>query len=100
MTKKQKLESELGKPLTEAEFAAYVKERQRIKRAEAQRRYRAANGFQFVHAKLSAPAGMALIYLKNQWGFESTRLCVEAALRHLALETRDGLKRIRLTIDD
>jgi hypothetical protein len=100
MTKKQRLESEIGRPLTEAEFAAYVKERQRRINVEKQRRYRAANGFQFVHAKLSAPAGMALIYLKKQWGFETTRMCVEAALKHLALETRDGLKRIRLTIDD
>jgi hypothetical protein len=100
MTKKQSLESEVGRPLTEAEFAAYVKERERKRNVEKQRRYRAANGFQFVYTQLSAPAGMALIYLKKQWGFKSTRMCVEAALKHLALETRDGLKRVRLTIDD
>ncbi|NDC62216.1 MAG: hypothetical protein EBZ60_09480 [Betaproteobacteria bacterium] len=86
--------------MTEAEYAAYVVELRRQRNAEAQRRYRAKQGFQFVHVKLSAPAGAALIYLRNQWEFDSNRSVVEAALRHLAVETRDGLKRIRLTIDD
>jgi len=70
--------------------------------AERQKRWRAKQGSRGItvgfHAHTEATA--ALLYLKKQWGFKSNQEAIEAALRHLALETRMGLKRIQLDAVD
>jgi len=70
--------------------------------AERQKRWRAKQASRGItvafHAHTEATA--ALIYLRKQWGFTSNQEAVEAALRHLALETRMGLKRIQLDAVD
>jgi hypothetical protein len=70
--------------------------------AERQKRWRAKQASRGItvafHAHTEATA--ALLYLRKQWGFTSNQEAVEAALRHLALETRMGLKRIQLDAVD
>ena len=70
--------------------------------AERQKRWRAKQASRGVtmafHAHTEATA--ALLYLRKQWGFTSHQETIEAAVRHLALETRMGLKRIQLDAVD
>lgn len=57
---------------------------------------RAALGGRQVACDLGIDGAAALVYLKTQWGFPSTRETVRVALRHLAKLTREGLQRIDL----
>ena len=70
--------------------------------AERQRRWRAKQGSRGVNVTFHShtEATAALLYLRKQWGFTSHQEAIEAALRHLALETRMGLKRIQLDAVD
>lgn len=70
--------------------------------AERQKRWRAKQASRAVAVHFSAhtEATAALLYLRKQWGFTSHQEAIEAALRHLALETRMGLKRIQLDAVD
>lgn len=57
---------------------------------------RARNGGMQAAFSLDADAAAALLYLKKEWGFPSTKEAVQVALRHLAQQTRDGLERIHV----
>lgn len=71
--------------------------------AERQRRWRAKNGDRAlggVGLYFHIEAAAALLYIKKQWGFKTSQEAVEVAVRHLAVQTRQGLKRIKLDIVD
>jgi hypothetical protein len=57
---------------------------------------RAALGGRQVSCDLGIDGAAALVYVKQQWGFPSTREAVRVALRLLAKQTREGLQRIDL----
>lgn len=67
--------------------------------AERQRRWRAKNGGRGINFYLHPEAAISLLYLQKQWGFKTYQETLEASLRHLAIETRKGLKKLVLTID-
>ncbi len=77
-------------PVTEEERLARQRERKRISRSKA------AEGGRQAAFNLSLEAAAALVYLRTNWGFGSTKEAVEVALRHLAAETRQGLTRIQI----
>jgi malonyl CoA-acyl carrier protein transacylase len=68
--------------------------------AERQRKFRAANGGRTLNTSLAPEIAAALIYLKKEWGMETDREAVEAAVRFLTLCTRQGLTRLPQSIDD
>lgn len=68
--------------------------------AERQRKYRRKQGGRLINATLSPEVAACLIYLRKQWGMESDREAVEAAVRFLTICTRQGLTRIPQSIDD
>lgn len=68
--------------------------------AERQRKYRRKEGGRTINTTLSPEIAASLIYLRREWGMESDREAVEAAVRFLTLCTRQGLTRIPQGIDD
>jgi hypothetical protein len=68
--------------------------------AERQRKYRRKEGGRTINTALSPDIAASLIYLRKEWGMESDREAVEAAVRFLTLCTRQGLTRIPQGIDD
>jgi hypothetical protein len=42
----------------------------------------------------------AILYIRKEWGIESNREACQAAIRFLALCTRQGLTRLPQTLDD
>lgn len=67
--------------------------------AERQRKYRRKQGGRLINATLAPDIGAALIYLRKQWGMQSDREAVEAAVRFLTICTRQGLTRLPQSID-
>ena len=68
---------------------------------ERQQRWRRKNGDRCVGSFcLHIDACAAMLYIKKQWGFESSQEAIEVSMRHLALMTRQGLKRIQLDAVD
>jgi hypothetical protein len=51
-----------------------------------------------VHIDYDAWAG--LLYLKGEWGIESYVKTIECALLHTMNDTKDGLTKLKLTVDD
>ena len=68
--------------------------------AERQRKYRRAQGGRTINASLSPEVAACLLYLRKQWGMQSDREAVEAAVRFLTICTRQGLTRLPQGIDD
>jgi hypothetical protein len=68
--------------------------------AERQRKYRRKQGGRLINATLAPDVAASLIYLRREWGMESDRETVEAAVRFLTLCTRQGLQRLPQGIDD
>lgn len=68
--------------------------------AERQRKYRRKEGGRTINTALSPEIAASLIYLRREWGMESDREAVEAAVRFLTLCTRQGLQRLPQGIDD
>lgn len=68
--------------------------------AERQRKYRRKEGGRTINTALSPEIAASLIYLRREWGMESDRETVEAAVRFLTLCTRQGLQRLPQAIDD
>ena len=68
--------------------------------AERQRKYRRKEGGRTINTALSPDIAASLIYLRREWGMESDRETVEAAVRFLTLCTRQGLTRLPQGIDD
>lgn len=68
--------------------------------AEKQRKYRRKSGGRNINTTLSPDIAASLIYLRKQWGMQSDREAVEAAVRFLTICTRQGLTRLPQRIDD
>lgn len=68
--------------------------------AERQRKYRAVLGGRTINTALAPEIAASLLYLRREWGMESDREAVEAAVRFLTLCTRQGLTRLPQWLDD
>lgn len=68
--------------------------------AERQRKYRRTKGGRTINTQLAPDIAAALIYLRKQWGMQTDREAVEAAVRFLTICTRQGLTRLPQTLDD
>ena len=68
--------------------------------AERQRKYRLASGGRTINTQLTPEIAACLIYLRKQWGMQSDREAVEAAVRFLTICTRQGLTRLPQTLED
>lgn len=67
--------------------------------AERQRKYRRKQGGRNFNATLDPEIAACLIYLRKQWGMQSDREAVEAAVRFLTICTRQGLSRLPQELD-
>lgn len=86
-----------AKPLTKAGFRS--RNPNAYTNAEKQARWRARHGSRMIRVDMPIGTAAAFVYLMKQWGFKSHRELVSAAIGHLAVQTRKGLKRIDLKID-
>jgi hypothetical protein len=68
--------------------------------AERQRKYRRKAGGRNFNATFPPDVAAGLLYLRREWGMQTDREVVEAALRFLTLCTRQGLTRLPQSIDD
>jgi hypothetical protein len=68
--------------------------------AERQQKYRRKQGGRLINATLAPDVAACLIYLRREWGMETDREVVEAAVRFLSVCTRQGLQRIPQSVDD
>jgi hypothetical protein len=67
--------------------------------AEKQRQFRARAGNRMLHATLPVEVAAAVLYLKKEWGMETNREVALAAIRFLAICTRQGLTKLPQTLD-
>jgi hypothetical protein len=67
--------------------------------AEKQRQFRARAGNRILYATLPVEVAAAVLYLKKEWGMETNREVALAAIRFLALCTRQGLTKLPQTLD-
>ncbi len=68
--------------------------------AEKQRKYRLKHGGRTINTHLTPEIAACFLYLRKEWGMQSDREVMEAAVRFLTLCTRQGLTRLPQTIDD
>lgn len=68
--------------------------------AEKLRKWRRVHGNRQATIEFSDEAAAALLYIRQQWGMKSNAEAVRAAVRFLAVLTRQGLTRLPQTIDD
>jgi len=68
--------------------------------AERQRKYRLKQGGRTINTRLSPEIAASFLYLSKEWGMQSDREVMEAAVRFLTLCTRQGLTRLPQTMDD
>lgn len=68
--------------------------------AERQSKRRRKLGVRQVQLGMGAELAASLLYIRNEWGIRTNREAVEAAVRFLALCTRQGLTRLPQSIDD
>lgn len=73
---------------------------QAMTNVERQRKWRRKNGGRGVNFYMSPEIAASVLYLRNQWGMETTQEVVDAALRFLTICTRQGLTRLPQSIDD
>lgn len=68
--------------------------------AERQSKWRRVNGTRQLHLSLDADLSACLLYLRKEWGMRSHHETAAAAIRFLAICTRQGLSRLPQEIDD
>ena len=68
--------------------------------AERMQKYRRTLGGRQMHMLMPPDVAAALIYLRKEWGMETNQEAAMAAIRFLALCTRQGLTRLPQSIDD
>lgn len=68
--------------------------------AERQQKYRRERGIRQLQLDLSLEVAAAMLYIRKEWGMKTNKEAAEAAIRFLALCTRQGLTRLPQTIDD
>lgn len=68
--------------------------------AERQSKWRRTRGMRQLHLDMTEETSAAILYIKKEWGMKSNAEAALAAVRFLALCTRQGLTRLPQTIDD
>lgn len=68
--------------------------------AERQRKYRLTKGGRTINTQLTPEIAASFIYLRKEWGMQTDREVMEAAVRFLTICTRQGLTRLPQRIDD
>lgn len=68
--------------------------------AERQSKYRRTKATRALQLNCANEVAAALLYIRKEWGMETNKEAAEAAIRFLALCTRQGLTRLPQTIDD
>jgi len=68
--------------------------------AERQQKVRRNRGTRQLQLALDADVSAAILYIRKEWGIATNREACQAAIRFLALCTRQGLQRLPQTIDD
>lgn len=68
--------------------------------AERQSKWRRSRGSRQIQMDMTPEVAAALLYLRKEWGMTSNREVTLAAIRFLALCTRQGLTRLPQKIDD
>lgn len=68
--------------------------------AERQQKWRRTRGMRQLQLDMSEDTSAAVLYIRKEWGMRSNREAALAAIRFLALCTRQGLTRLPQTIDD
>lgn len=68
--------------------------------AERQAKFRRNRGSRQMSFAMNPDTAASVLYLKKEWGMTSNQEVAEAAIRFLALCTRQGLTRLPQTIDD
>jgi hypothetical protein len=68
--------------------------------AERQAKFRRARGSRQLTSQLDAATAASVLYLRKEWGMTSNHEVAVAAIRFLALCTRQGLTRLPQSIDD
>lgn len=73
-----------------------LKPRKKKDYAEHMRRYRARNGGRNLQMTLKVDEAACILYLKQQWGFDSYAETVRVSLLHLTRLTRLGLNKLEI----
>ena len=68
--------------------------------AERQQKYRRSRGVRQLQLDLEPDVSAAVLYIRKEWGMRTNKEACLAAVRFLALCTRQGLTRLPQTIDD
>ena len=68
--------------------------------AERQQKFRRTQGSRQTNITLTIEVAAALKYIRAEWGMTSNKEATQAAIRFLALCTRQGLQRLPQSIDD
>lgn len=70
--------------------------------AERQQKWRRTRGMRQMQLQLDMDSDVtaAILYIRKEWGMRSNKEAGLAAIRFLALCTRQGLQRLPQTIDD
>jgi hypothetical protein len=68
--------------------------------AERVQKWRRQRGVRQLQLDLTVEVAAAMLYIRNEWGMKSNKEAAEAAIRFLALCTRQGLTRLPQTLDD
>lgn len=68
--------------------------------AERQQKFRRTRGTRQIQLGLDTDVSAAILYIRKEWGIESNREACQAAIRFLAICTRQGLTRLPQTLDD
>ncbi len=68
--------------------------------AERQQKWRRSRGMRQLQLDLTAETSAAVVYIRKEWGMRSNKEAALAAIRFLALCTRQGLTRLPQSLDD
>lgn len=68
--------------------------------AERQQKFRRSRGARQLQIDLDTELTAAMLYIRKEWGMKSSREVAKAAIRFLALCTRQGLTRLPQSLDD
>lgn len=68
--------------------------------SERQSKYRRTRGVRQLQLDLGTELAAAVLYIRKEWGMRTNKEAAEAAIRFLAVCTRQGLSRLPQSIDD
>lgn len=68
--------------------------------AEKIRKHRRVHGSRQISLEFKSDTTAALLYIRKEWGMKSNAEAARAAVRFLALLTRQGLQKLPQSLDD